>query len=67
MNNEEIEAIGFDGEFLIMSDMRFLLVGLMSEFREPKIKVCKVDIKMLLENVCGGTTNIKERISNRLK
>ena len=37
-----------------MSDMRLLSVVPMSEFREPKIKVCKVDIKMLLENFCGG-------------
>ena len=29
----------------------------MSEFRDPKIKVCKVEIKMLLENVCGGPPN----------
>ena len=34
--------------------MRLLSFGPMSEFREPKIKVCKVDIKMLLENFCGG-------------
>ena len=34
--------------------MRLLSVGPMSEFREPKIKVCKVEIKMLLENFCGG-------------
>ena len=37
-----------------MSDMRLLSVVPMSEFREPKIKVCKVDVKMLLENFCGG-------------
>ena len=30
----------------------------MSEFREPKIKVCKVDIKIMLENFCGGPPNL---------
>ena len=51
-NNEQIEDIGFDGEIWIMSDMWLLSVGLMSEFWEPKIEVCKVDIKMLLEIFC---------------
>ena len=53
-NNEWIEAIGFDGEFWIMSDMWLLAVGPMSEFWEPKIKVCKVDIKVLLEKCWLG-------------
>ena len=53
-NNEQIEAIGLDGEFWIMINMILLSVGPMSEFREPKIKVCKIEIKMLLENFCGG-------------
>ena len=53
-NNGRIEAIEFDGEFWIMSDMWLLSVGLMSELWEPKIKVCKVDIKIMLENFFGG-------------
>ena len=68
-NNERVEAIDFDGKFLIMSDMRLLSVGPMSEFREPKIKVCKVDIKMLLEKICGGPptfTWLKILIKTRL-
>ena len=36
MHNERIEAIRFDGKFLIMSDMWLLVVGPMSELREPK-------------------------------
>ena len=56
-NNEQIEAIGFDGEFWIMSDMWLLLVGPMSECWGPKTKVCEVDIKMLLKNVCVGPPN----------
>ena len=31
----------------------------MSEFREPKIKVCKVDIKMLTDFFCGGPPSHK--------
>ena len=57
-HNERIEAIGFDGKFWIMSDMWLLTVGPMSEFWEPKIEVCKIDMKMLLENFCVGPPNI---------
>ena len=53
-HNERIEAIGFAGEFLIMSNMWLLAVGPMSEFREPKIKVCKVDLKILLQKCWVG-------------
>ena len=57
-NNERIEVNGFDGEFWIMRDMWLLTVDPMSEFREPKIKVCKVDNKLFLKNLCGGPPNI---------
>ena len=49
-----------------MSDMRLLSVGPMSEFREPKIKACKVYIKMLLKNVCGGPPNANRNQHNFL-
>ena len=52
--NEIIEAIGFDGEFWIMSDMWLLSVSPMLEFWEPKIKVCEVDIKIMLGKNCWG-------------
>ena len=60
-HNERVEAIVFDGEFWIMSDMWHLEVGPMSEFREPKIKVCKGDIKVFLQNILmGPPTYIKQ-------
>ena len=31
----------------------------MSEFREPKIKVCKVDINILLEKICEGPPKVR--------
>ena len=35
----------------------------MSEFWEPKIKVCRVDIENLLENFCVGSPNFGEVIN----
>ena len=41
-----------------MSDMLLLAVGLMSEFQEPKIKVCEVDIRVLLQKCWVGPPKI---------
>ena len=66
VHNERIEAIGFDGEFWIISDMWILAVVPMSEFWEPRKKVHRVDIKVLRQKCWVRTPTIGLMIQGRI-